>query len=187
MLNQLLTPKFQPLNFEKGELHNSISLPTLWFRLNQLCSLKSTKEKKKASFYSQFNTAVYDWLQPQATSQELLSSSLALPLTFCVASGFLCCSSNVCTLTLQTGTCFVCAGFSQTQNSNWLWEPFLLCTEHQCPAKKSLPVSWYLVVFNCSNCQQALITHMHTHTRIRHMQTEKYAVSWKIDNYFKVS
>lgn len=28
---------------------------------------------------------MYDWLQPQATSQELLSSSLALPLTFCVA------------------------------------------------------------------------------------------------------
>lgn len=41
--------------------------------------------KKKESFYSQFNTAVYYWLQPQATSQELLSSSLALPLTFCVA------------------------------------------------------------------------------------------------------
>lgn len=40
--------KVSALEFWEGELHNSISLPTLWFRLNQLCSLKSTKEKKKS-------------------------------------------------------------------------------------------------------------------------------------------
>lgn len=129
---------------------------------------------------------MYDWPQPKATSQELLSSNLALPLTFCVAfresldffaSPFKCVHSPYRKALVS---------FVQAFPKHKTWtdlESHFYCVLNT----YALPVSWYLVVFNCSNCQHALITYIHTLTHIRHTQIQKNVVSWKIDHYFRAS
>lgn len=156
MLNQHWS--FSTWNIEKGKLHNSIFLPTLRFGLNQLCFHKSMKEKESIILFAIQYSCV--WLasapgQKPGTSEFKSGSASDFLCGLQRASEFLCCSSYICTLTLQKGTCFVCAGFSQTQNSNWLWEPFsFYCVLNTYALSRSLylPVdTWYVLTVVTAN------------------------------------
>lgn len=97
---------------------------------------------------------MYDWLQLQAKSQELLSSNLALPLTFCVAfreaRNFFASPLTSVHLPYRKALVSLVQAFPKHKTQTDFESHFYLCIEHLCPAKKSLYLSvdtwWFLTV-----------------------------------------